>query len=49
MIVLVKDASFPNVELGYLRELLPFGQPEDGEKLADVQRDIEAKIIPRLI
>ncbi|KAI9667240.1 MAG: hypothetical protein M1821_000053 [Bathelium mastoideum] len=37
-----------NVEPGYLRPLLPSGPPADGEPWADIQRDIEAKIMPGL-
>ena len=36
------------VEPGYLRPLLPSGPPENGEPWADIQRDIEAKIMPGL-
>ncbi|KAK3323939.1 pyridoxal phosphate-dependent transferase [Cercophora scortea] len=34
------------VEPGYLRKLLPSTAPEDGEPWADIQRDMEAKILP---
>ncbi|KAL8697006.1 MAG: hypothetical protein Q9201_007364 [Fulgogasparrea decipioides] len=37
-----------NVEPGYLRPLLPSAPPEEGEKWEDVQKDIEAKIMPGL-
>lgn len=37
-----------NVEPGYLRKLLPSGPPEDGEQWTDIQKDIEAKIMPGL-
>ena len=37
-----------NVEPGYLRKLLPSGPPENGEQWADIQKDIEAKIMPGL-
>ena len=37
-----------NVEPGYLRKLLPDGPPEDGEPWADIQKDIETKIVPGL-
>ena len=37
-----------NVEPGYLKKLLPSGAPEDGESWADIQKDIEAKIMPGL-
>ncbi|MCJ1308779.1 hypothetical protein MMC25_002434 [Agyrium rufum] len=37
-----------NVEPGYLRKLLPSGPPEEGEKWADIQKDIESKIMPGL-
>ncbi|POS83574.1 hypothetical protein EPUL_005658, partial [Erysiphe pulchra] len=35
-----------NVEPGYLRKLLPDGPPQVGEPWADIQKDIEAKIMP---
>ncbi|KAK7747751.1 hypothetical protein SLS62_008895 [Diatrype stigma] len=34
------------VEPGYLRKLLPEEAPQDGEPWADIQKDIEAKILP---
>lgn len=34
------------VEPGYLRKLLPEEAPQDGEAWADIQKDIEAKILP---
>jgi hypothetical protein len=37
-----------NVEPGYLKKLLPDGPPEDGEPWADIQEDIESKIMPGL-
>ncbi|KAL6718226.1 hypothetical protein ACLMJK_004314 [Lecanora helva] len=37
-----------NVEPGYLRKLLPQGPPNEGEQWADIQKDIEAKIMPGL-
>jgi aromatic-L-amino-acid decarboxylase len=37
-----------NVEPGYLKKLLPSGPPEDGEPWADIQKDIETKIMPGL-
>ena len=37
-----------NVEPGYLKKLLPDGPPEDGEPWADIQKDIETKIMPGL-
>lgn len=37
-----------DVEPGYLRELIPPGIPETGEKWEDIQKDIEAKIVPGL-
>ncbi|EPE24467.1 PLP-dependent transferase [Glarea lozoyensis ATCC 20868] len=37
-----------NVEPGYLKKLLPDGPPENGEPWADIQRDIETKIMPGL-
>ncbi|KAK6334020.1 hypothetical protein TWF696_002529 [Orbilia brochopaga] len=36
------------VQPGYLRELIPPGIPQTGEKWEDIQRDIEAKIMPGL-
>ena len=37
-----------NVEPGYLKNLLPSGPPEEGEPWADIQKDIESKIMPGL-
>ena len=37
-----------NVEPGYLRKLLPSEAPQEGEQWADIQQDIEAKIMPGL-
>ncbi|OTB06384.1 hypothetical protein M426DRAFT_319119 [Hypoxylon sp. CI-4A] len=37
-----------NVEPGYLRKLLPEEAPQNGEAWADIQKDIESKIIPGL-
>ena len=37
-----------NVSPGYLRPLLPAAPPEEGEKWEDIQKDIEAKILPGL-
>ncbi|CAG8959618.1 hypothetical protein HYFRA_00001521 [Hymenoscyphus fraxineus] len=37
-----------NVEPGYLKKILPDGPPEEGEPWADIQKDIETKIIPGL-
>lgn len=37
-----------NVDPGYLRNLLPEGPPLEGEQWADIQNDIEAKIMPGL-
>lgn len=37
-----------NVEPGYLRKLLPSGPPAEGETWVDIQKDIEAKIMPGL-
>ncbi|EPS44093.1 hypothetical protein H072_1909 [Dactylellina haptotyla CBS 200.50] len=37
-----------DVQPGYLRELIPPGIPETGEKWEDIQQDIEAKIMPGL-
>jgi len=34
-----------NVEPGYLKKLLPTGPPEDGEPWAEIQKDIESKIM----
>ncbi|CAJ2501965.1 Uu.00g048180.m01.CDS01 [Anthostomella pinea] len=36
----------PTVEPGYLRKLLPEEAPQEGEPWADIQKDIEAKIMP---
>lgn len=36
------------VEPGYLRKLLPEHAPEDGEAWADIQKDVESKIVPGL-
>jgi aromatic-L-amino-acid decarboxylase len=35
-----------NVEPGYLKKLLPDGPPRDGEPWAEIQKDIESKILP---
>ena len=37
-----------NVEPGYLKKILPAGPPEEGESWADIQNDIEKKIMPGL-
>jgi aromatic-L-amino-acid decarboxylase len=37
-----------NVEPGYLKKILPSGPPQEGEAWADIQKDIEAKIMPGL-
>lgn len=37
-----------DVEPGYLRKLLPSGPPAEGEKWEDIQKDVEAKIMPGL-
>ncbi|TAQ85362.1 hypothetical protein B7494_g6328 [Chlorociboria aeruginascens] len=37
-----------NVEPGYLKKLLPDGPPQEGEAWADIQKDIETKIMPGL-
>jgi len=37
-----------NVEPGYLKKLLPESAPEEGEAWSDIQKDIEAKIVPGL-
>ncbi|KAI0200399.1 pyridoxal phosphate-dependent transferase [Astrocystis sublimbata] len=36
----------PTVEPGYLRKLLPNEAPHDGETWADIQKDIETKVLP---
>ncbi|KAG9240631.1 pyridoxal phosphate-dependent transferase [Calycina marina] len=36
------------VEPGYLKKLLPSGPPQEGEAWADIQKDIETKIVPGL-
>ena len=36
------------VQPGYLRKLLPPGPPQEGEKWEDIQKDIDATIIPGL-
>ncbi|KAI0970327.1 pyridoxal phosphate-dependent transferase [Xylaria arbuscula] len=36
----------PTVEPGYLRKLLPEEAPQDGEPWADIQKDIETKVLP---
>jgi len=35
-----------SVEPGYLRKLLPDEAPQHGEQWQDIQKDIEAKIVP---
>ncbi|KAI1468798.1 pyridoxal phosphate-dependent transferase [Daldinia caldariorum] len=35
-----------NVEPGYLRKLLPSEAPQNGEAWADIQKDLESKILP---
>ncbi|KAI1779769.1 pyridoxal phosphate-dependent transferase [Hypoxylon cercidicola] len=35
-----------NVEPGYLRKILPSEAPQTGEAWADIQKDLEAKILP---
>ncbi|KAI6093573.1 pyridoxal phosphate-dependent transferase [Hypoxylon rubiginosum] len=35
-----------NVEPGYLRKILPEEAPQNGEAWADIQKDLEAKILP---
>lgn len=37
-----------NVEPGYLKKILPDGPPEEGESWAEIQKDIESKIMPGL-
>ncbi|XDG06832.1 hypothetical protein ABKA04_006447 [Annulohypoxylon sp. FPYF3050] len=37
-----------NVEPGYLRKLLPEEAPQNGEAWADIQKDLESKIVPGL-
>jgi len=36
------------VEPGYLKKLLPDNAPQEGEPWADIQKDIESKIMPGL-
>lgn len=36
----------PTVEPGYLRKLLPEEAPQQGEAWADIQKDIETKVLP---
>ncbi|KAJ3566974.1 hypothetical protein NPX13_g6939 [Xylaria arbuscula] len=36
----------PTIEPGYLRKLLPEEAPQNAEAWADIQKDIEAKILP---
>ena len=36
----------PDVEPGYLRELLPKEPPKEGEKWEDILNDVETKIMP---
>ncbi|KAL8929035.1 MAG: hypothetical protein Q9208_001478 [Pyrenodesmia sp. 3 TL-2023] len=38
----------PSVSPGYLRSLLPSAPPEEGEKWEDIQKDVQAKIMPGL-
>lgn len=37
-----------NVDPGYLQKILPNGPPQEGESWADIQKDIETKIMPGL-
>ncbi|KAJ8058889.1 hypothetical protein OCU04_011873 [Sclerotinia nivalis] len=37
-----------NVEPGYLKKILPDGPPQEGESWAEIQKDIESKIMPGL-
>lgn len=37
-----------NVEPGYLKKILPDGPPQEGESWAEIQKDIETKIMPGL-
>ncbi|RDW77181.1 aromatic-L-amino-acid decarboxylase [Coleophoma cylindrospora] len=37
-----------NVEPGYLKKLLPDAPPQEGESWAEIQKDIESKIMPGL-
>lgn len=37
-----------DVSPGYLRPLLPSAAPDEGEKWEDIQKDIDAKIMPGL-
>jgi len=41
-----KTRVTPDVEPGYLRELLPKEAPQRGEKWEDIFRDFETKILP---
>jgi aromatic-L-amino-acid decarboxylase len=36
----------PDVEPGYLRELIPKKAPQEGEGWADIMSDVETKIMP---
>ena len=36
----------PDVEPGYLRELLPNEAPKSKEKWEDIMKDVESKILP---
>jgi aromatic-L-amino-acid decarboxylase len=36
----------PDVEPGYLRDLIPKKAPNDGEGWADIMSDVETKIMP---
>lgn len=36
----------PDVEPGYLRDLIPKKAPQEGEKWEEIMSDVEAKIMP---
>ena len=36
----------PDVEPGYLRDLIPKAAPHDGENWQDIMSDVESKIMP---
>ncbi len=44
--IIRKRRVTPDVEPGYLRELLPKDAPKDGEKWEDILNDVETKIMP---
>jgi len=39
----------PNVEPGYLKNLIPLQAPEKGEKFDKIMEDIEPKIMPGMV